>query len=166
MMDDSLMAEFYGILLEGVTDGGQPRIKRLYQKYDNDFENKGEVERNLDQILTFIVEKFDDLLSSSSSISNSAHFLMLFAAVAHALAGIPPGDIGNEMPTRDRALTALDTAKEKLSYLDAVIAADEPQGDFRSFWRASKASTQRIASRRVRFPVFFRALVPKPLRAR
>ena len=31
MLDASLVAEMYGILLDGVTDGGQPRINKLYE---------------------------------------------------------------------------------------------------------------------------------------
>ena len=40
-----------------------------------------------------------------TNLARSPHFLMLFAAVAHALDGIPAGGIGEEMPDRDsRAL--------------------------------------------------------------
>ena len=37
MMDDSLTAEMFGVLLEGVKDGGQPKIDALYKKYDSGF---------------------------------------------------------------------------------------------------------------------------------
>ena len=35
MIDHEFMAQMFGVLLEGVTDGGQPSINRLYGKYDD-----------------------------------------------------------------------------------------------------------------------------------
>ncbi len=36
MLDDSLMAEMFGVVLDGVTDGGQQNITKIYVKYDDD----------------------------------------------------------------------------------------------------------------------------------
>jgi hypothetical protein len=38
MMDDSLTAEMVSVLLDGVKDGGQPKIDLTYKKYDNSFD--------------------------------------------------------------------------------------------------------------------------------
>ena len=38
MLDASLVAEMYGLLINGVTDGGQPKISALYERFkDSDY---------------------------------------------------------------------------------------------------------------------------------
>jgi len=160
MLDDSLMAEFFGIALRGVTDGGQPKITKLYDSYKSGFAEQDLAETTIDQTLTFITDNFNDVLSDST-IASAPHFLMLFAAVAHALVGIPNGEMGERMPQRNQnALTDLAIARQNLSTLNTVLEGDEPDGALKEFWNASSATTHRIASRRVRFPVFYRALLP------
>lgn len=163
MMDDSLMAEMFGILLEGIKDGGQPNIDKLYARHNEVFDAQGQVSRQLDEILTFFhVNLGDDL--EGTPILSAPHFLMLFAALAHALVGIPPGDLRNEMPKRrPDALSDLAITQGNLLQLASAIDADGPVPGFEQFHRASQASTQRIASRRVRFPVFYCALLPQLL---
>jgi len=160
MLDDSLMAEMFGILLDGVVDGGQSKITALYQKYDSNFDAEDPVINHVNSVVEFIVLNFaDDLLGTP--ILNSPHFLMLFAAVAHVMIGIPHGAMGSNMPERnDLALTDFEAARLKLLELASIIDNEEPKVGYEDFWRASKSSTQRIASRRVRFPVYYDALIP------
>jgi hypothetical protein len=160
MQDDSLMAELFGVMLEGVTDGGQPKITGLYQKYDRKFKPDDPVIGHVNKVLDFIVSNLaDDLIDTP--ILNAPHFLMFFAAVALALFDIPEGAMGNKMPKRNKAaLSDLEDARTRLMELAAVIDSDEPVPGYEDFWRASKGSTQRIASRRIRFPVFYKALIP------
>lgn len=162
MMDDSLMAEMFGILLEGVRDGGQPNIDKLYARYDDDFDVEGPVPGQVDEVLTYFVQNLSNDLEGTP-ILGAPHFLMLFAALAHALHGIPSGGMDeDQMPSRiPEALDDLAVTQGNLLQLAAVIDAEDPVRGFEEFYRASKASTQRIASRRVRFPVFYRALLPQ-----
>ena len=37
MLDDELMAQMFGVLIDGVKDGGQTYIDRLYSRFDNNF---------------------------------------------------------------------------------------------------------------------------------
>jgi hypothetical protein len=162
MLDDSLMSEMFGIILEGVRDGGQNAITKLYRKYDAAFPERKTV-KGVDTVLTRISDEFGDVLLDSA-ISNAPHFLMLFAAVAHSIIGIPEGDMGPDMPRRDAtALSKPNIAKQNLEILNEVLEAQEPVPNMLDFWTASASSTQRIRSRRVRFPVYWRALLPKPL---
>jgi Protein of unknown function DUF262 len=156
MMDDSLTAEMVGILLEGVRDGGQPKIDSLYKKYDNSFDLG--VITKLYETLKAIQTDFAAGLIGTPVLS-PPHLLMLFAALAHILIGIPMGDLkGTEMPPR-RPLLPLDDARDNLLQLASVITSeDEPPEPYADFWKASKSSTQRIASRRVRFPMYVDAL--------
>jgi len=163
MRDDSLMAEMFLVLLEGLIDGGEARITRYYKAYDPRFSEDDPVITQVDQVLGFIVDEFEDLLKTTS-LSSAPHFLMLFAAVAHALVGLPPGELGTELPARCAStLSDLNKARENLSVLAGVLDADGPEGvpkELASFMQASSASLHRISSRRVRFAWFYQALEP------
>jgi hypothetical protein len=163
MLDDSWMAEAYGVVLKGVTDGGQSRINGLYREYDGEFKEQKSVEGRVNETLKYIVENLDEVLVEEP-LSRSPHFLMLFAAVAHALDGIPRGDMGSEMPRRrTTALRDAAVAERNLSIVNEVLSADEPPDILEDFWLASQSSTQRIASRRVRFRTLYEALSPRPI---
>ena len=163
MADDELIAQMLGVILEGVRDGGQTAIERLYKKYDEKIpphtsrKLDGTIQRILDD-LAFIVE---------TPLARGPHFLMLFGAVAHAIYGIPEGDIGpEEMPVRDEdVLLDIMMAQANLGILSDVILADESEVPerFFAFKYASAGTTQRIRSRKPRFLALYRALLPEPI---
>lgn len=184
----SLMAEMFGVLLEGVRDGGQPEITKLYKKYDTKLvgQDLADIVERLNNVLTYITEELAPAITGP--VARAPHFLMLYAAVAHALFGIPEGQMDKDMPSKDgRALSNVSVAQENISKLSNLIESDEPILDsddgsdsaeeanselnefkitdakLRDFWIASVSSTQRIASRRVRFPIYYEALLPVPL---
>ncbi|HLF08833.1 MAG TPA: DUF262 domain-containing protein [Dehalococcoidia bacterium] len=161
MQDDSLVAEMFGVLLQGVTDGGERKVYQLYEKYDE--KEPWDQKRTLaalDSVLGFADQKLESALVGN--LARSPHFLMLFASLAHALVGIPSGEIKDNMPERDPgALSDIETALLNLEKLDNIIGMDdEPPRGFREFWLASSGTTHRISSRRARFPTYYRALLP------
>lgn len=163
MLDDSLMAEMFGVLLEGVKDGGQPKIDVLYRRHDSDFDTGGQEVSNIDHVVKYFLNNIAEELIDTP-IMNAPHFLMLFSALAHALVGIPAGDMNEDMPDQDPdALSEIGVATENLILLASIISSDAATPGFEEFWRASAQSTQRIASRRIRFPIYYRALLPRPL---
>jgi hypothetical protein len=160
MADDALTAEMFGVLLEGVRDGGQAKIDALYKKYDKDFAQEAEVKKKIAKVIDYFCKELGDSLLGTP-VLGAPHFLMLFAALAYALVGIPKGDLGDELPSRtNRALSDLEMVRENLRTLAAVLDAETPPSKFREFWAASKTTTHRIASRRVRFPIYWKALLP------
>ena len=163
MADDSLTAEMFGILLDGVCDGGQSKIDALYKRHDPNFTQETETRANLDKILRYFVENIADPLVGTALL-DGPHFLILFAALAYALVGVPQGQL-SILPERNaKSLSDKQAVISNLRELAAVIDADEAPPQFNEFWRASKSSTQRLASRRVRFPVYYKALSPIPLK--
>lgn len=154
LLSDSLMAEMFGVFLEGVGDGGQPKITKLYERHDRTYD-RGLVDAQVDDTLHYLTAELHDVLSETP-LSNSPHFLMLFAAAAHVRHGIPVGAL-DPMPGRG-ALAPNDQVKERLYELADLLQAEEHPRAAAAFVSASGASTQRIASRRVRFPVYVRAL--------
>ena len=165
LLHNELVAQLLGVILEGVTDGGQPKIDRLYERYDSAIPN--EAEDQLDEVCECIVSQFPEMFKTK--LGGAPHFMMLFAAVAHALRGIPKGDMGGEhpdLPVRDAlALTDFPTARANLVALANIFdtPAEKVPGDLAGFKVAIAGTTQRIRSRSVRFVTLYRALQPTPL---
>jgi hypothetical protein len=163
MLDDSLMAEMFGVLLHGITDGGQDKIGRLYKEKEHAFPEQNAIEENLNKVLDFIVNKIAPNLHDTP-ILKAPHFLMLFAAIAHVIVGIPEGQMESEdshmLNLDGTELSDINSTVENLRFLASVLDSDDEPSAYKEFWLASKSSTQRIASRRKRFPVFVRALRP------
>ena len=164
MGDDELMAQMLGVILEGVKDGGQPAINRLYKTYDAGLPAEAVIV--LEETISYILEHFSSVLETTGLV-RGPHFLMLFAAVAHALEGIPQGGMGADMPARDSmALSDLELCKANLATLGEVLESDEETVQerlprFAAFKMASGGSTQRIRSRKIRFPTTYMALLPE-----
>lgn len=159
MLDDSLTAEMIGVLLDGVGDGGQPKIDALYKKYDKEFD-VGVIEK-LDDILSFFTDNLAPYLVDTPILSPT-NLLMLFAALAAVKIGIPQGELTpQEYALSEKTmLPDLDIVKDNLRMLAAVLDSEAPpvSEQLGSFWLASKSSTQRIASRRIRYSMYVRAL--------
>ncbi len=162
MGDDELMAQMLGVVLEGVVDGGQPTINGLYKRYDESIP-AGAVKK-LDRAVKFAVSNLPDILETG--LAGAPHFLMLFAAIVHALNGIPSGDMKDTMPKRTKtALKDLAAARANLGILADILVmdADEVPERFKAFKFASAGTTQRIKSRRERFSILYKALSPRRL---
>lgn len=157
MEDDQLMAEMYSIVLDGVMDGGQPAINRAYEKYAS--RSMEQTQEKVDRVCAFMLSNFSDLLETG--LGRPPQFLMLFAAVAHALYRIPAGGIGDDMPLarQDKPIN-VNAAIYELGILADVLGmefdkVDDLHGNFK---HAAAGSTQRIRSRKVRFLELVRAL--------
>ena len=165
LLHHELIAQLLGILLVGVTDGGQPKISRLYERYDSSI--PGDTEERLDQACRYIVDQFSGVLNTK--LGNGPHFMMLFAAVSHALFGLHKGDMRPEhgdIPQMDpRVLTDIVVANANLMVLADLfdLSAEEVPDRLTGFKVAIAGTTQRIRSRSVRFRTMFRALLPDPI---
>ena len=167
MKDDELTAEMLGIILHGVSDGGQPNIRSLYTNYDKNLPH--EAVDILDHTVQFILDNLSDVLATK--LRGAPHFLMLFAAVAHAMYGIPNGGMGTAnnippLPERDPgALTNLDVVRKNFATLVDILkqSIDQVPPRFFTFRYASGGTTQRIRSRSQRFVTLYEALLSKEL---
>lgn len=165
LLHHELVAQLFGIVLEGVTDGGQPKIDKLYERYDAEVPTHAE--EHLDKVCEYLINTFPTILETK--LGNGPHFMMLFAAVAHAMFGIPKGDLAKEkqqLPARDpSALSDKDLAIANLMLLADLfdMSADEVPSRLASFKVSIAGTTQRIKSRSVRFLTLYRALLPTPL---
>jgi len=162
MQDDQLIADFFGVALRGVVDFSQQELTHLYRLYDNAFPNVEDITNRIDQTFTYIERNLSAAISGQAPLSRSPQFFILFAAIMHALNGIPAGQLsplpkrGNALQDIDLVLSNLDTLNQLLSYHDTPS-----EERFRAFYIASEATTQRIQSRNVRFQIVYQALLPQ-----
>jgi len=165
MADDEFMAECFGLILNGVTDGGAPRLRRLYKEQDDKKFTDAihiEIEGKLQFATDFLENTVPEILSSP--FCKHYQLLMVVAAILHHKYGIPDGQIpppkgktGEGMPPR-RDLAPKDKILTEIAGLERALVADLGVDDLsendQQFVLASASSTQRIASRRVRFRRF------------
>jgi len=155
MGDDSLMAEMFGIVINGVTDGGAPAIERLYEDNEAAFPSEQTIRAQVDRTLQLVTDSFGPLLEDTP-LSRAPQFLMLFAATAAVSEGIPQGQLLSDDVSTDSI--EYDTARDRLALLAEAIEEDEPSKQFVRFRDAAVGSTQRIATRSVRFRFYRWAL--------
>ncbi len=165
LLHQELVAQLLGVILDGVTDGGQPKIDKLYERYDSAIPDNAE--ERFDQVCDYIIVNFSDVLRTK--LGAGPHFMMIFAAVAHALFGIPVGDMKGQypgLPTRDSDVLSDTSAAvtNLLSLADVFeMSAEEVPARLAGFKLAIAGTTQRIRSRSVRFLALYRALLPDPV---
>ncbi len=160
MGDDSTIAELLGVLIDGVRDGGEPYLNSLYKRMDaEDEEAVNSLLARLDDLLNDCLDRLGAAIRDSP-LARRPQFLMLFAAYAHQVSGIPSGDL-SRVPDRGTMLEP-EKAIANLRALASSLEEDDPDtlpALQRRFRAASVASTQRIASRETRFEAFTRALL-------
>lgn len=155
MLDDAMVAELFGFLLDGVGEGAQTDIDNFYKKYDDAFTTDDPSVKHLYAALAFIESNLAPPLVDTVLL-RAPHFLMLFAAVVATTVGIPEGKVA--IPTHVMPLADASTITDNLLYLASIIDSDTPPAALTEFWQASKSNAHRIASRRTRFPVYLQAL--------
>lgn len=161
MEDDVTMAQLLMIVSEGVSDGGSDKIDRYYKDHDENYD-EGAAEETLNAVLAVFVDRLGDIITGTK-LATTPQFLMLFAALAHRLRGIPQGDIEGDMPAGNVGLGDQQTVEANLTNLAAALEEEEPPVRFTQFVTRSSATTQRIASRQVRFRMFYQALGGQPI---
>lgn len=162
MEDDVTMAQLLMIVSEGVKDGGSDKIDRYYKDHDENYDEDASAEDALNSVLAVFVERFGDMLTDTR-LATTPQFLMLFAALAHRLKGIPQGDIEGDMPAGDVGLGDQQTIEANLTSLAAALEEEKPPNRFAQFVTRSSTTTHRIASRQVRFRIFYEALGGQPI---
>ncbi|WP_218828803.1 DUF262 domain-containing protein [Rhodococcus sp. 06-235-1A] len=143
MKDDELMAEIYGVAIEGLQDGGASRIDSLYQKYDDEIPNAGEIRSKVDRVLEQIVDKFGSIIRETE-IRRSTQFLTLFAAMSRV--------------DDQKSRIDVESARNRLRELASAIDEGVTSGKYAGFVSASKGSTQRISTRQIRAGAYYWAI--------
>lgn len=152
MGDDSFMAELYGIIINGVTDGGEPAINKLYDSQDRVFNSSSVIVEELNTQLHSLLDNYGDLINHTE-ICRSPQFLMLFAAYCSMNLDLPQGQL--KLKAESDSIDS-NSARDRLSLLASVLDSEneEYSAEYTRFVAAGTKSTQRIATRRIRFSYY------------
>lgn len=158
MVDQSVIAEIYGFFVEGVTDGDEARINRLYEQMAK--KEEGDLPSQDDAVS--VILQTTSLLSEfqSEPIVSRPHFLILVASVMYSRGLLPQGRLDfDNIPHPSALLRDENSAVEALRSLNSILSADSDElpTAFTPLIEA-KTSTQRMRSRQTRFEYFTRAL--------
>jgi hypothetical protein len=157
MADDAFTAELFQLFIDGVVDGGAAKLNQLYRNQDDDTFTEAvhkRVRERVDSALRF----FDSEIPEAISGAFAKHYqlLMLVAAYAFHKYGIPKGDLPR-LPDRGKVAPS-ERIIDKLAKIESALDLERPPQRYAAFVKASSSSTQRIASRKVRFLEFVKAL--------
>ena len=160
MEHHSIMAEMFGFVLEGVTDGGASKMNALYRRHDQKFggEEREKADQIIDKVLIYVDQHLVDFLHGSR-LMQSTHFLILFAALAHSAFGIPKGELDSIPASPQKLPENIGELGQGLVKIANAIENDPvSEGPLRDFWKASAGSTQRIKTRKIRFNTIYQVL--------
>ena len=157
MEDDVAVAQMLMVAVEGLMDGGADKIDKFYKARDDKFPEEDQATELLNLGLSWFRAEVGDTISNTK-LASAPQLVVLFAAIAHRLRGIPAGDVEGEFPPGGTGFGNIETVRENLLVLAHALEADDPPDRFSRFVTRSISTTQSIASRQVRFEFFFRAL--------
>jgi hypothetical protein len=157
MADDAFAAELFQLFIDGVVDGGAAKLNQLYRDQDDDTFTEAvqkKVRERVDASLRFFDAEIPEAISGT--FARHYQLLMLVAAYAFHKYGIPDGDL-SRLPARGN-VAPREQIIDRLAKIEAALELEKPPPRYAAFVKASSASTQRIASRKVRFLEFVKAL--------
>ena len=152
------MAEIFQLFIDGVVDGGATKIDQLYRNQDDDRFTEPVQKRIRDKVdasLEFLKSEIGTALLGT--FAKPYQLLMLVAAYAYHKYGIPTTAVNILVPPRAR-LANSEKILDNLAKIEGALQMETPPPRYKDFAYASSSSTQRIASRKVRFVEFVKAL--------
>ena len=158
MEDADLLSELCQILDTGIETRSSTKINSLYKKYDDNFENKDEIENKLLKTLEFIKVEFNEICAQR--VLKGYSFYSLFSALAYdrwGIENINSAEVGglnmiNEFcPDNDKGI-------QNILELFNAVDTDDETGRYRYFVRANKKATGNKNSRLIRLKWLVAAL--------
>jgi len=158
MADQTLIAEIYGYLTNGITEGGETVVTKLYEQFegrDSDFPDPMAVESLVSRTIELIFP------FKGQRIVRAPHFLMIVAVLGYIDGTIKSGRIDT---SRIAAVPKnfhldVDFAQEGLGELNEALDGVLHGNNYDNFIEAASSSTQRIKSRQIRFEYIYKAIV-------
>lgn len=154
MFDDELVAEAYRLCIDGVCDGGAPKLRQFYAKMDDPTLKKARprtLTKRVNDAFTFAIEECAPALDGK--LRQNYIVLAIMAAYLHSEGFLPTGEV-KPLPKR-KSLATQAVIRERLREFAADIEQKQPKASTAKYLLAtSKTSPQRIAARRERLRKF------------
>ncbi|MEV0294234.1 DUF262 domain-containing protein [Nocardia sp. NPDC050710] len=157
MADQTLIAEIYGYLANGVSEGGESVVTKLYEQFDGR-DSEFPDPYGVDSLITRVIEIVAPF--RGQRIVRAPHFLMIVAVLGFLEGIIPSGriDVSNLGDVPAEFDLDIDFAQEGLGQLNDALNGEIHSHGFDIFIDAASSSTQRMRSRQIRFDFIYRAL--------
>ena len=159
LKNNTLIAEMFMVLDEGFGDGGEAQINKYYKKTRKEDDEYFAIYRiRVDQVIGEIIQHtMADF--SASTFYDAPNFLVLFAALAYLRSYAPDSRITDGVEEFSGRGVDWERAKVRLTALaQAVDDDDQELGPYSQFVAATKSTTHRVSSRKVRFEAVVKAL--------
>lgn len=155
LKNTSAIAEMFMILDGGFGDGGEPSITKYYKRQKSKDEGYFVVFRErLDEIVNSLISNLGAEFKKTTFF-DAPNFLALFAAVAFLLGHSPKSRVTENVEHLSGVGVNWVKGIEQLSKMAQAYDDYDPEGEndsnFASFIIATKSTTHRVSSRKVRF---------------
>ena len=167
LRNTSVIAEMFMIIDHGFNDGGEIAIDKYYRDQKNQTDDHfSEIRKNVDLVIEEILKNTkNDFLNTT--FYDAPNFLTLFATVAFLHGFVPTSRTTDEIENKRGAGINWEIARNELAELAQAFDndIDQPtpsnQSRFATFISATKSTTHRISSRKIRLQTLVNILSNK-----
>ena len=158
LKNTSTISELFMIVMEGMRDGGEDRINKFYASKKSCADEELEpVTATVNSLIAFAVAEFGTSLESTTFF-DSPNFLVLLATIAFLNGQMPSSPVSADVENLRGAGLGMERAQQELLRLASAVENDDTDGPLGKFVTATKSTTQRVSSRKIRFEHMVHAL--------
>lgn len=162
LKNNSLIAEMFMALEQGLERGGEPAISKYYNKSKQNSDTEFHFEtlrENFDKILSKIIEELGDEFKDTTFF-HAPNSLLLFCAVGFLSGILPSSNATEEFSKLRGAGVNWPNAKYRLGHLaESFNDHSSKKNEFNDFVNATKSTTHGLTSRKLRFGILTKLLV-------
>lgn len=159
LKNTTLIAEMFIALDRGLGDGGEAQITKYYKEKRGEgeeyfYNNRNRIDEIIQEMLYYTREDF-----VGSTFYDAPNFLVLFAAIAFLKGYMPASKVTEGVGEFIGRGVSWERALSNLAALaQAFDDSSEEQGSYYQFVSATKSTTHRISSRKIRFEAVVKAI--------
>lgn len=157
LKNTSLIAEMFMTLDHGLGDGGEAKITTYYKSKRKESEEYfSDLRQALDETIKEILKHTQEDFSETT-FYDAPNFLILFSAVAFLNGHVPASRVSEGVDEYAGMGVDWEAANSSMSEIAQAFDDEDPEsGPYGDFVAATKSTTHRIASRKVRFQTLVR----------
>lgn len=158
LKNNSVMAEMFMLVDVGFGDGGEPSITKYYKaRKDKDESYFTPLRQKVDEVTQEIIDNLAEDFEETTFF-DSPNFLMLFSAVCYLKGYLKDRNVPEELEVESGAGVDWDAAKENLAEIAQAFDSEDETSGHSDFVSATKSTTHRLSSRKVRFQALVEAI--------
>lgn len=159
MGDVDLISELVLVSEEGIVNRSEAAINRLYERYDDDFDEQDNYFNLISGFFEELAQHFSEFKETLLMKPYAVH--SLFCAYLHIRRGFPGSEGVIGFPPRNREISHSENALQRLRALIDAHELKEVDGEYRDYVRAALSTTTKAAQRKDRARVLAEILDPQ-----